>query len=204
MSSDPLGGSETASSARTARVTEAQTQAHREAITHGLTALAPFAGRLIHGIMLHSLLDAGPIKMSERDELLFQYIGRGGAHCPICSYALDGLQEPRCPECGEPLVLAVRGESMRRNAWIAGLVAWSAGFGLYGLFIPLTMLLRSGPPIRYWAFYAGIVICWPGIVVWLLIARKFRLWSPRTRLVLAASSIAIIALLLLVTGLQLR
>ena len=55
--------------------------------------------------------DADHPRETDTDDLFFQYLRRGGARCPICSYALDGLNEPRCPECGEPLALAVRGET---------------------------------------------------------------------------------------------
>ena len=142
--------------------------------------------------------------MSDHQDLFFQFIGRGGARCPICSYSLDGLREPRCPECGEPLGLAVRGESMRRGAWIVGLIAWSAGFGLYGIFVPLALVMSGGPPARLWSFYLGTVITWPALAVWLLIARRFRLWSPRTRQLLAEGSVAFMTLLLMGTVYQLR
>ncbi|MBS0195140.1 MAG: hypothetical protein JSR77_00115 [Planctomycetes bacterium] len=142
--------------------------------------------------------------MDGTDELLMQFVARGGKLCPICSYSLNGLLHAKCPECGEPLELTLRGESSRRVEWLTGLVAWSAGFGLYGIFVPLARLTGSGPPLRFWSFYLGMVITWPGLLVWLIIAKKFRRWDPRVRRILAGASLAGIIALCTFTALQLR
>ncbi len=133
----------------------------------------------------------------EIDPLLQAYIKREPRRCPSCTYNLHGLQAARCPECGETLVLTLRGESGRRSGWIIGLVVWASGFGLFGLFVPLTILMGKGPPGRYWILYFGMFVTWPGITFWLISIRWFPRWSPGVRWGLTSASVLIVASLLI-------
>ena len=37
------------------------------------------------------------------DRLTFRYTRSDQIHCPQCGHILQGLTEPRCPECGRPI-----------------------------------------------------------------------------------------------------
>lgn len=41
---------------------------------------------------------------------------RSGRRCACCGYALDGLEDPRCPECGRTFASAINSRAIRRRA----------------------------------------------------------------------------------------
>lgn len=143
-------------------------------------------------------------RVAETQDLLLELARRGGQSCPTCGYSLDGLRSRSCPECGELLELTLRAKHSHRVAWTVGLFAWAAAFGLYGLLVPLLVILNAAPPRTYWSFYLGTVITWPVIGVWLLSARWYRRQSRTTRVALATISCILVAALFLLTGFQLQ
>lgn len=138
----------------------------------------------------------------DRRRMLFDYIRLGGAQCPSCRYALDGLVEPRCPECGDELALAVRGETARLKAWIWGLAAWAMAFGLYDVFLGLTVVTGNAPPARFWSFPLFAIFSLVGFIAWFAGRRRFMRLEARTRTTLALLSVVAVVSMMLVTCAQ--
>ncbi len=68
-------------------------------------------------------------------EFLRSYLESRGVPCPGCGYDLRGLTGDHCPECNQPLVLAVRLAEPKMAAWLAGLVGLCMGVGFSGLLL---------------------------------------------------------------------
>jgi hypothetical protein len=107
--------------------------------------------------------------MSENDGALLAWLGSNDAPCPVCSYNLRGLKEPRCPECASPLHLAVGSSHFLTGPWILALVSFALAMGFDGVVVTLMSiggtlaLLAEGPPTRgdFWIFgtlYGGFVV----------------------------------------------
>jgi DNA-directed RNA polymerase subunit RPC12/RpoP len=62
-------------------------------------------------------------------ELLVAYLRDRDVDCPSCGYNVRNLTSPRCPECGEALVMQLRLAEPKQKMMITGLVGLSAGLG---------------------------------------------------------------------------
>ena len=133
----------------------------------------------------------------DMDPLLRAYVDRGSCHCPSCFYALKGLRSDQCPECGESISLTLQGDSDRRSGWLVGMIAVSSMFGLFGVFVPLTVIIGEGPPGRMWSLYLGALLSWPLMIFWLLCRRRFPRWRDSVRQVLATGVLLLTLLLML-------
>jgi hypothetical protein len=61
--------------------------------------------------------------------MLITWLSTHDAPCPACKYNLRHLTEPRCPECGQPLSLAIATSQPFSRTWIAtALLLWSNAF----------------------------------------------------------------------------
>ncbi len=60
------------------------------------------------------------------------YVSETGARCPACAYSLSGLENDRCPECGQGLRLTLA-KASRSWAWVYGLFGLALGEGLLAL-----------------------------------------------------------------------
>ena len=101
-----------------------------------------------------------------------------GVACPRCRYLLSGMQQPRCPECGEEFRVGVRLESMLDVPFVAGLIVlslaiapsvgmtlvfWSlVPFDWDGMIVPRNhaFMVISALQIIVWA---GLIIGWCGL-----------------------------------------
>ena len=80
--------------------------------------------------------DATPHDSSAARQRAFltAYLRETDAACPNCHYNLRGLQNDRCPECGEPLALRVNLVEPKLTEFVLGLVALSMSLGFSSLF----------------------------------------------------------------------
>ncbi len=136
------------------------------------------------------------------DPLLQAYVDRGACNCPSCFYDLQGLRSDRCPECGETIRLALQGDSDRRSGRLVGMISPSSMFGLFGVFVPLTVLVREGPPGRMWSLYLGALLSWPLMIFWLLCRRRFPRWPDGVRQALSTGALLLVIGLILLVLLQ--
>jgi hypothetical protein len=85
----------------------------------------------------------------EEVELLLQFVRERDVHCPRCDYNLRNLTQPVCPECREPLHLAV-GLGRPKFGWLIAAIAPGIFSGIAALFlsVPITLsaVLGSGGP----------------------------------------------------------
>jgi hypothetical protein len=76
--------------------------------------------------------------------LLAEYLADRDLACPNCAYNLRGLTTDRCPECGEPLRLELRGTERRMGAYLVLLSGCCVGLG-GGLLFTIALLSYNGP-----------------------------------------------------------
>lgn len=68
--------------------------------------------------------------------------------CPRCAYDLRDISTPRCPECGEPLILKI-GSPRARFGWLVLAMAPGCFSGVAACFVAVpvvTLIWRSFPP----------------------------------------------------------
>lgn len=138
----------------------------------------------------------------ERAAALLSWLGANDAACPVCSYNLRGLKEPKCPECAAPLHLAVGSSHFLTGPWILALVSLSLALGFDGVVVTLmsiagtASLLLEGTPTTsdLWHFgmlYGGFVtlLAACGCAVLFLLRRR-KAWlaqAPRRQWRVAAA-----------------
>lgn len=96
---------------------------------------------------------------SQRSQLMQEFLAGRDFECPACRYNLRNLQNDRCPECGEQLVLRLSSAEPRQGACIAGLVGLASGAGFSGLLLLYFLLMifvvdRGMPPNRAMVYLA--------------------------------------------------
>jgi hypothetical protein len=108
---------------------------------------------------------------------LIAFVATRDAPCPVCSYNLRGLSEPRCPECAAPLHLQVGSENLRLGAWFAAALSLALALGFDSVVsVMISVGLAIAPP-RSWGqlrpvltmlggFLALAAVC--GVSVWAL------------------------------------
>lgn len=153
--------------------------------------------------------------MSERDAALLSWLSVNDAPCPVCSYNLRGLKEPRCPECASPLHLSVGSSHFLTGPWVLAMVSFALAMGFDGVVLVLMTVggavgtIAEGPPPPgvLWVMgtiYAGFLTlagaC--GVGVWLLLRRR-RAWlsqTPRRQWRVAGATFVGVGLLHLLYG----
>ena len=80
--------------------------------------------------------------------LLLTFLRERDASCPLCGYNLRNLVRPQCPECREPLVLAVGVRKLRFGWFLATITpGLFSGIAAALFLIPLIAVpLRGGAP----------------------------------------------------------
>src|SRR3954469_17948762 len=77
--------------------------------------------------------------------------------CPLCAYDLRDIQTPKCPECGELLLLKI-GSQRPRFGWLVLAMAPGCFSGVAALFVMIPI------GIGIWnRFPAGQRMPWPGV-----------------------------------------
>ncbi len=73
-----------------------------------------------------------------------EFVRTRSVPCPRCGYELRGLEQPKCPECGEPLVLKV-GSPRSHFGWLILAMAPGCFSGVAAviLFWPLVITITS-------------------------------------------------------------
>lgn len=81
--------------------------------------------------MIEPGMYTGPVasRASEADALR-EYLASRDAGCPGYGYNLRGLATDQCPECNQPLVLAVGLAEPKMRLWLAAVVGLALGTGL--------------------------------------------------------------------------
>ncbi|MEM1212314.1 MAG: hypothetical protein AAGI68_08440 [Planctomycetota bacterium] len=121
------------------------------------------------------------------------------SNCPSCNYDLKGLQSDRCPECGEPLVLAVHVEQPALAAFITTVIFLTppALFGVFSLLFVapnLNGLPLSAVPCLVLSYF---VLAVPALFILLAKRRAFLRLPTATQAWLAFIPISIDVILVL-------
>ncbi len=122
---------------------------------------------------------------------LIDWLAHHDAACPVCAYALRGLQADRCPECGCSLSLGVTSDQLAPGPWLVAIISFALALGFDGviaLFLSAAILFeppRSPAEFRTAAtmltgFYLLGGACLLGVIA---ISRRRRHWNrmPRAR-----------------------
>lgn len=126
------------------------------------------------------------------DDLLRAYLARTEVDCPWCGHGLRGIAEPRCPECGRPIELALRATTADRS-WTLCLLAAGTGAGTglsMGLY--LVLIAISGGSYPAWILAGFGLVMGAGLLaaVWLMRVRAtWGLIRAHTRRAIAAASV---------------
>lgn len=126
--------------------------------------------------------------MRNESELLTEFLGGADAECDACGQGLRGISQPRCPECGRELRLAVSAKQHTLAPWLFAIVslALGAGFDGVGAILICVRLILAKPtgsavPVYVYLFPATFALVSAvqllGIV---LIARRRRGWGRRS------------------------
>ena len=110
---------------------------------------------------------------ADDDTLLLEFLRARDAPCPLCGYNLRDLPAPRCPECREPLSLAV-GFRTPRFGWFLTTIAPGLFSGISAalMLVPLvgTVYFSPNPPAPWWA-WATDAFGWLSAVAALILIR---------------------------------
>lgn len=71
---------------------------------------------------------------------LLAFLHDRNAPCPRCGYNIRNLEDPRCPECGEALVLRV-GRQVPKFGWLLLMIAPGAFSGVAAVLVGLRLLM---------------------------------------------------------------
>tara|TARA_R110000782_G_scaffold19101_13_gene52093 strand:+ start:5052 stop:5486 length:435 start_codon:yes stop_codon:yes gene_type:complete len=126
------------------------------------------------------------------DELLRTYLARADAACPWCGHGLRGIAEPRCPECGRPIELALRATTADRS-WTLCLLAAGTGAGTglsMGLYLVLIAISGGSYPAWILAAFGLVTVAGLLAAVWLMRVRaSWGLIRTQTRRAIAFASV---------------
>ena len=128
--------------------------------------------------------------------LLIEYLKECREQCPSCRYDLHNLTSPRCPECGEALILRVGLEQPRLGALITGVIGLASGLGFSGLALGwglwMMMTNRFGPRWEELTIlFTECVVTLTLILLWLRAGRRVRRMSPPARWLLSLLCFAV-------------
>ncbi len=92
---------------------------------------------------------------ADDDTLLLEFLRGRDAPCPLCGYNLRDLSASTCPECREPLALAV-GFRKPRFGWFLATIAPGLFSGISAalMLVPLvgSVYFSANPPAPWWAW----------------------------------------------------
>lgn len=88
-----------------------------------------------------------PTRSGSPDQRLVEWLAENEECCPVCNYALGGLHEARCPECGVALRLTVGSPQARFGPWILALVSFALALG----FDAVISIVMAGLFVRFGA-----------------------------------------------------
>ncbi len=79
------------------------------------------------------------------DDWLRDYLAERDVPCPVCSYNLRGISQPRCPECGHRLKVGVHTAEPMSKSWLTMvlLLCLGAGLGVFALLEWVRILLLA-------------------------------------------------------------
>lgn len=125
--------------------------------------------------------------MEAHDPFLVQYLAERDTPCPGCGYNLRGLEQDRCPECGERLELRIGLAEARLAQFIGGLIGLAAGLGFHGLFLIWVGYVAAVQTFTMWEalppLVVGVIGSSAAIFAWVgLRGRMRRLAVGRRRL----------------------
>ena len=121
-----------------------------------------------------------PTNAADAPDPVLTVIAAGGYDCPICGYALHGIESARCPECGIALDVRITAD-VPMGAWLFALVSVCAGCAIAVLFV----LLLGAELIRERSVGGSEILTLAGIMLYavllvgaivLLTVRRHRLW----------------------------
>ena len=126
-------------------------------------------------------------------DLLPAFLAARDVACPGCGYNLGGLREPRCPECGEAIVLRVGLVEPRKAAGIAGLIGLAAGAGMNGLLLGYALIRTTffhdtlgGMEAFLWLNLGGLLVEGGATVFWLRRWKNIRRLPAQRKVFLVA------------------
>lgn len=116
---------------------------------------------------------------------LVAFVATRDALCPVCSYNLRGLGEPRCPECASPLHLQVGSENLRLGPWFTAILSAALALGFDSVVsvvmaVGMTVAMVYDPP-KSWGQARPILTMFAGFLalalasgaaVWFLYRRR--------------------------------
>ncbi len=126
----------------------------------------------------------------EADPLLVSFLASRDVRCPACGYNVRGVRAPACPECDEPLELALLGTDRALGGWLLAIVACALACGADLLAAALFLAqiislggLIGGPVFRFTlgAIVAIGVVCAVSLSVLLRHRRDWDRMSSRQR-----------------------
>ncbi|MBM4109165.1 MAG: hypothetical protein FJ255_10215 [Phycisphaerae bacterium] len=131
--------------------------------------------------------------MPTEDELLVQYLGGRDVPCPGCGYNVRDLREPRCPECGDRLVLSLALAEPRLGYFLGGLIPLAMGAG-FGVFTGAWGYSQIGLELEIVTLLAGAAVLGSLLFGWIRGRSRIRRAGRMARsLALAGCSAAVVA-----------
>ena len=118
------------------------------------------------------------------ETLTLEWVARTGQDtevaCPTCRYLLSGIQEPRCPECGEEFQVGIRMANVFDAPFMVGLIVLglcaAPALGMAILFwslVPFQMQEMLSPRNYTFMYLSAIeTLLWTGLIVGWCVLRK--------------------------------
>jgi len=124
--------------------------------------------------------DPSPPASNSDDAFLCDWLAARDAPCPNCRYTLRGLKVPRCPECGQSLVLRVGLEYPRAAALITGVAGLASGLGFHTMVL-IWGLSQRATGREFIPLYLGVITCAALLSIWVRAGRRIRSLSAQVR-----------------------
>jgi len=134
---------------------------------------------------------------ADAQRLFTEFVAHRDVQCPRCDYSLRNAMHPRCPECGEPLRLAISTEGPIMGALLTT-VAPGLGCGICSLIFAALIVVHPGAPGPI--VIATFLMFLSGIAALVIVSRRraFMRQSREHQRVWAIVSIAIHTILFLI------
>ncbi|HVP72417.1 MAG TPA: hypothetical protein VMS30_01675 [Phycisphaerales bacterium] len=134
---------------------------------------------------------------ADAERLFTEFVAHRDVQCPRCDYSLRNAMHPRCPECGEPLRLAISTEGPIMGALLTT-VAPGLGCGICSLIFAALIVVHPGAPGPI--VIATFLMFLSGIAALVIVSRRraFMRQSREHQRVWAIVSIAIHTILFLI------
>jgi len=134
---------------------------------------------------------------ADAERLFTEFVAHRDVQCPRCDYSLRNALHPRCPECGEPLRLAIATEGPIMGALLTT-VAPGLGCGICSLIFAALIVAHPGAPTQI--IIATFLMFLSGIAALMIVSRRraFMRQSREHQKVWAIVSIAVHTILFLI------